>query len=391
MINCDTVFTYEIDDMETAFQEIKKQIDDKIQLMKNSIGIVMCHHEFIHSGALKYICKNLPFDTIGVTTASQAVNDAVGELVLTIFMITSDDVIFKTGLTGSLETGVADAVKSAYLKTSEGMDENPKLALVFPPLLIQNPGDIYPDAFTQLVPNMPVFGTIAIDDSVDFAESKTVYNGESYKSAMPFVLCYGNINPRFSIATVLSKDNLMPYKSEITKTEGTHLYEINNMTAFDYFKSIGLVGSREDSNNFLFMPLIIDFKNLKDYDGVPVMRGLVMFEEDGSAVLRGNVYENSELSLSKFTENIVIESTAQRMKETNEMDNVNGILSFSCITRRMLMQTDPLAELQTIAESIDDKAPYMIGYSGGEICPTSSDSRGTTNRFHNYSLVTLII
>ena len=114
MLKCASVYTYEVDDQKTALSEIKDQLDEKIELKDNTIGVIMCHPEFISSGTMRFICSNLPFDTVGVTSAAQAVNGEAGELILTIFIITSDDVRFKAGVTDCLEKSV-DAHQGAAL------------------------------------------------------------------------------------------------------------------------------------------------------------------------------------------------------------------------------------------------------------------------------------
>lgn len=388
MLKCASVYTYELDDHEVAYHEIKEQIAQKIMLMENSVGIIMCHPEFIYSGALKYICEKLPFDTVGVTTSSQAINGEAGELILTLFVMTADDVTFKTGQTQSLEDEVEGPTRAAYEKVSAGMNELPKLALVFPPLILKYAGDVYPNTWGSILSNTPVFGTIAIDDTVSFDSSETIYNGENSKTCMPFVLCYGNIHPRFLVGT-LPEDNVLAYQGEVTKAQGPFVAEINNMNAYKYFEERGFASNGAPTDSFLFVPFMIDLKKRADYDGVPVMRVLTTFTEDGTAIFRGNVDQNSIFTLSKCTEEDVVSTAIDKIKEINAMAEVHGVLSFSCIIRRMVQGADSLREAEGFKNQLE--VPFMFGYAGGEICPTSVKNGSAANRFHNYSLVTLII
>ena len=102
MLKCASVFTYEIDNPEAALKEIKTQLAEKITFLDNTVGIIMCNPEFTESAVLKHICEGLPFDVAGITTASQAVNDEAGDMILTIFVMTSDDVWFKSGITDGI-------------------------------------------------------------------------------------------------------------------------------------------------------------------------------------------------------------------------------------------------------------------------------------------------
>ena len=391
MLKCASVFTYEIDDPEIALNEIKSQLQKKITLLKNSVGIIMCHTEFIKSGVVKYINENLPFNLAGVTTSSQAVNGEAGELILTIFVMTSDDAWFKTGVTESLDEDLIDPIKTAFEKASLGLSRIPKLALLFPPLFLKYSGDAYIDAWKQISADVPVFGTIATDDTLTFEGSETIYNGKNYKTSMPFVLCYGNINPRFLIGT-LPEDKVMPYKGEITKSKGPFVQEINNISAYEYFESIGFASNGALASSYIFVPFVINQKKREDYDGIPVIRGHASFTDDGTAIFRGDVDEGSTFTLLTSDSEDVLSTTRNKINEVNKLSGVNGVLMFPCIVRQMLTQRlNPLSELKIVRDTINPDIPFMIGYSGGEICPTSVKNNIPTNRFHNYSLVILVV
>lgn len=390
MLKCASVFTFEMDDYEIAASEIKAQLN-KIVLLENTIGIVMCHTEFISSGVLKYICESLPFDVVGITTSSQAVNDEMGELILTIFVMTADDVQFKTGVTTCLLEGIEQPARLAYGQASDGMPSPVKLAMVFPPRIIKYAGDSYVNAWESIMPGVPIFGAAATDDTVTFSECETIYHGMNYKTCMPFVLCYGNIHPRFMVGA-LPEDNTMPYKAEVTKSNGSFVYEINNQSAYQYFENLGLARDGVATDNFLFIPFLIDQKNREDYDGIPVMRVLNAFTQDGAASFRGYVDENSTISMLKCMPDNVLASTRQKISDINALTDVHGVLLLPCIIRRMVvMGVDPLLELNNVKETIHPEIPFMMGYAGGEICPTSVKNGLPVNRFHNYSLIILVV
>jgi len=391
MLKCASVFTYEIDNPDVAVKEIKTQLEKKITLMENSVGIIMCHTEFINSGVVKQLGENLPFCLAGVTTSSQAVNNEAGELILTLFVITSDDSWFKTGVTDSVKDNINEPTKMAFQRAAAGVSEMPKLAIIFPPLILKYAGDAYINIWKQIIPNVPIFGTIATDDTLIFEGSETIYNGEHYKFSMPFILCYGNINPRFLVGT-LPEDKVMPYKGEITKSNGPFVQEINNINAYKYFEDIGFARNGALADNYLFVPFVIDQKKREDYDGIPVVRGHASFTEDGTAIFRGDVDEGSTFKLLTIGPDDILSTTRQKIDQINEMSGVNGVILFPCIVRRMMTQRiSPLIELETVRDAIKPDIPFMMGYAGGEICPTSVSNSIPANRFHNYSLIILVI
>jgi len=388
MLKCTSVYTCEVDDYKLAMDEINSQLNEKLPLLENTVGIVMCHIEFIDSGMLKHICESLPFDIAGVTTSSQAVNEMAHDVLLTIFIMTSDDVYFRTGITDSIIDDVYAPAQAAFDKID--VSEKPKLLMVFPPLPDKHAGDMYVDAWEKVFPGVPIYGTFSTADTADFSGGSVIYNGESTDTCMSYILCYGNINPRFVVGTFSDK-NALPYQGEITKSNGTIVEEINNIKAYDYFEENELAKDGEPNIIFTFVPFLIDQKNRQDYDGVPILRELVTFNKDGSAVFRGNIDEFSTFKMLLGTFEDVILIASEKLEEAMSLPDVNGILTFSCIARRMMvMQRDSLGELVMAKEKIGD-IPFMMGYAGGEICPTSVKDGVATNRYHDYSFITMIV
>jgi len=389
MLKCASVYTCEVDDVDTALSEINARLLEQVVLMENTVGVIMCHPEFVQSGALRHVCGGLPFDVAGVTTSSQAVNGFAEDMVLSLFVMTSDDITFRAGISETLAEDVFEPVKKAYAK-AEIAGRVPRLAMIFPPLLDQHANDDYVEAWDRMMPGVPIFGTMCTDDTVDFSESAVIYNGQTYKDAMAYILCYGNIRPRFSIG-IFSEKNAMPYEGVFTKTDGIRVQKINHTSSYEYFEELGLAKDGERNNIFFFVPFLVNQIDRKDYDGVPVLRELGSFAPDGTAIFRGNIDEGSTFKLLQCTYEEVMEIAERKFSEAAVQPHVNGILIFSCIVRRMLViQNDSLNELNMAMEKIGS-VPFMMGYAGGEICPTSIRDGIATNRYHDYSLVTLIL
>ena len=392
MLKCANLFTNEVDDPEAAFEEIKAQLNEKISLLKHSTGIVMCHPEFNASGVAQYICENLPFDVAGCTTSAQAASGKFDELILTIFVMTSDDVWFKTGMTECLEENIDGPVKTAFEGAITDASAPPALALIFLPLIIKYSGDPYVTALQKVLPNVPLFGPVAVDDTLTYDTVRTIHNGKNHKTAMSFILCYGNINPRFIIGT-FPDDKITSYKKgEVTKSCGPLVFEINHVSAHKYFESIGFVDKDGFAQGFNLVPFVVDQKKRPDYNGIPVIRGLAAFNEDGAAIFRGDIAEGSTFTIAVSEAEDVLSETRKTIEEINKLSDVNGALVFSCLGRRiMIMHLNPNLELENVTNTVKPEIPFTMGYAGGEICPTSVKDGIPTNIFHNFSLVILIV
>jgi hypothetical protein len=56
-----------------------------------------------------------------------------------------------------------------------------------------------------------------------------------------------------------------------------------------------------------------------------------------------------------------------------------------------MLGADYAAEMTGITAALKGKLPYMLGYSGGEICPVYNDKGQPSNRFHNFTFVACMI
>jgi len=391
MLKCASVYTCEIDDAALALEEIRKQLETKITLMENTVGIITCHTEFIATGVMKYVCENLPFDIVGITTASMAVNDNVGDLALAIFVMTSDDTRFITGSSERDGDDVEGPIKAAFIKAAAEISDQPKLVLTFPPFFPIALRSEYIKAWAKIAPGTPVFGSFAADDNVDFSESETIYNGINYKETTPFILCYGNINPRFLIGPIPSGNDI-PSEGVVTKSKGSFAYEINHIKAHDYLKNLDLKKELTTEDVLLLFPLRVHFKGCEDYDGVPVLRTHAGFSEDGAALFHGDMPEGSTFSYATPIPDDIISSTVQKIEEVNAMPDVNGVLFLSSGCRRMVvLGMGPFVELESARNALNSRIPFLMGYSGGTMCPTSVKNGIPVNRFHAYSLVVLVV
>jgi len=397
MLKCASLFTKEIDDPDLALSQIRAQLVKKIELMKNTVGVIMCHMEFVDSGVLTRIAEDMPFDVAGITTTAQAVNGAVGEMMLTVFVMTSDTIKFKAGMAESVAEEVEGPLRAAVDRAAGGASAAPSLVLAFPPLAAGKSGDEFTDAWDSILPGVPVFGTLSVNDYPDLSNGKAIFRGDALRAGHSFILCYGDVNPRFLIATLPEKSK-MPHMGEVTKSQASVVSEIDGRSARDYLKRLGFTEKgfnpegETSSAGFWFVPFLVSHRNRSDYDGVPVLRGLDSIAEDGSAVFSGKMDEGSTFTMLYMSADSAAVETKAKLGAIRDMPGVNGVLVFSCVVRHMMfMQKDnPLEELELAKETLPD-APFLMGYAGGEYCPTSAKGGVHVNRYHDYSLVALVL
>ena len=391
MLKSTTLFSYEVDNPETALQEILDQLNANISLMKNSAGIILCDPEFIKTGVVQAICEGLPFPTAGCTTASQGVNGEEGVLMLTIMVLTSDDISFSVTMAEFVDDDALAATKSTCETAIKSLGDNPGLIFAFPSLMEPKySGDYYVEMLENACGSVPIFGSLAVDDTTTYETCYAIYNGKSSLTALSLIFLSKEITPRFIIGAVSDK-YVLPYSGEITKSTGNVVYEINNILAYDYFENIELAKDGQFDKGMRFIPFLLDIKDGKGYDGVPVARSIIGFDENGYAIARGDMLEHSIFSIGSCNKDDVLSTTLNVINQINTFENVNAVIMFSCIARRIALGHEFFAEINNVAKNINPQFQYMVGYAGGEICPTSLKDGAAVNRLHNYSFVACIL
>jgi hypothetical protein len=384
MIKALTARTFEIEDPDAAVAEIKKQIDFS-RLRNNSLGIIMCYTEFVDTGVAGAVSAAMPFDVIGCTTAGTAVAVELGEMMLSLMVLTSDDVFFTAGVSGSLTEERDAPIAAAYGAATTQRPEKPAMMLVFAPFIRTVGGEAIVESINKASGGTPLFGALAIDTSSDFSLNQILFNGTNSNVCLAFALLYGDIHPSFYIASV-SEDKMQKRKGTITKSRGNILMEVNNMPLMDYLGSLGFrkkTGAWETAS----FPVIVDCQ-----DGTkPLCRSIYLITQEGYAACGGYMPENAALSLGFIDYADVLRTTGetiQKLLTDNHEDSC--LLMFSCLTRYLVLGTDTTAEMKKVTESIAGTTDYQFAYAGGEICPVYTGT-GTVNRFHNCTFIACLI
>ena len=379
--------TAEMDDVKTAVQDILSQLEPAGGFLKHTIGIVACHYEFVHSGVLKGISEALPFDIVGTISSGQATVDECGPLLFTLMVLTSDDVEFVKTLTPSLleEPGrvIADSYKAAAARA-----EKPALLFTFAPFMIQNSGDEYVNVLSEVSGGVPCFGTIAIDDTLDFSNCFMLADGEHHRDRMAMILVYGNIQPKFYIANI-SPSKIIGNSAVVTKSAGHILMEVNKRPLTDYFEDLGLTKASETQYAMSNLPFLLDYN-----DGTPkVSKILVTMTPEKYAVCAGAMPEGSTLHIASSDKDDVLLTTGEAVDLLlKDVKNATGgLLIYSCISRGMVFGADQFKEIEFVRQKLGANVPFMMAFSGGEICPTQVSDDKAINRFHNNAFIACLL
>ncbi len=381
MIRTFNASTFEVDDAGAAVEQIKSQIEAQGRLLANTIGIVACHNEFVISGVLKAVCEAFPFETVGTISPSQSAAGETGALLLTLMVMTSDDVKFVRTITPSLMTEPGKVIAKSYLSAKRA--EKPALILVFAPYIPQNSGDEYVEVLTEISQGAPCFGTLAVEETTDFLNCYMLADGEHYRDRMAMVMLYGNVRPRFYVANI-SESKRFEKSAVVTKSAGPVLMEVNERPVIEYFEDLGLVKAAETQYALSSLPFLLDYN-----DGSPLVSKIfVMLTPEKYALCAGSLPQGSTMYTASADRDDVLLTTGEALdKILKDVADASGLLVYTCISRSMTLAAEQFREMELVREKLGDRVTGMMVCSGGEICPTMVSNGRAFNRFHNNAFI----
>ncbi|MDR3321639.1 MAG: FIST C-terminal domain-containing protein [Synergistaceae bacterium] len=387
MIRTMTAHTSEIDDVESAVSEILRQLGmDDMKLLANTVGILTCYADFIESGTVRGICDALPFDVVGSTTLGNSTRGSIGTMLLTLMVLTSDDVSFSVGLSDPILSENDASLRAAYETTASALPGKPAMIVSFAPLLMNVGGDFYVNSLDAISGGVPNFGMISVDHNPDYHESRVIHNGGAHADRYALILLSGEVKPRFFLGSI-SAAKVFHDRGAVTSALGNQLQTVNDRPVVEYLKSLGLTldgsGTVVGINSF---PFIVDYN-----DGTtPVVRAMFANTPEGYAVCGGDIPVGATISVGAIDAGEIKATTSEALESALAGAKPDCILMFSCVGRYFSMGYEPLSEMERVRDIMEgNDVPYQLTYSGGEMCPVGAmdDGASLANRNHNDTFV----
>jgi hypothetical protein len=383
MIRMLTAHTREIDDIEVSAAEILEQLAPGERLLRHSVGILSFHREFLDSGAVGAVCEALPFDCIGGTTSASAVPGDMGDLVLTVTVLTSDDVGFRAGAVPLGDNPVA-AVQGLYAELAPSSAEKPALLLTVAPFLGVVGGDDFIEALDAVSGGIPLFGALASSHRPDLSGAEPCLNGEHRADLFTLIAVFGVVNPEF-YRTIIPCDKMMHQAAFITKSEKNLIQGINGIKPLDYLKSVGLV-SGNGVAGLNSTPFVLTLA-----DGSMIVRAAYQATEDGCLRTGGAVPQGAQIGFANCNAEVVLRTARESVGRPLAASGGRNALIFSCDSRKWALGARTTAEMGEMARCLDNAFPYRIAYAFGEICPVKNRKGRLVNSFQNSSAIACLL
>ncbi|MDR0597614.1 MAG: FIST C-terminal domain-containing protein [Treponema sp.] len=379
MIRLLTASTFEIDDPRLAVDDILEQLDTEHSLLKNSTGLIFCPLDFVSSGAAAAVSRALPFESIGCTTHGIAMPEIMGENMLAAAVLTSDDVSFRTGISDPLDADGETRIEELYGRLSGSPECSPALVLVCHSNPAHFPGDRVVDILDRVSGGTPLFGTNALDETIEKRTPLVIYNGNSYSDRLALITVCGAVESRFAVKS-LPAMNIYSKPAIVTGVEDNNLISINSIPAVEFMEKLGII-SKNKINAVYGFPLLID-----NHDGRGPKSCAIHSIEDGGVLRCGSaIVEGATLKLVSQMQEEVLHNSEQLAESIKKEGGKKNHLIFSCFGRSV-----PLVDMKDEMELFQKylgKMPYVFIYSGGEFCPVRSEQGGICNCFLQFSII----
>ncbi|MDR2103534.1 MAG: FIST C-terminal domain-containing protein [Treponema sp.] len=381
MIKMLTAYTFEIDDSEIAVREILEQLDFGHNLLKNTTALMFCHRDFINSGTAEAIGKALPFDVLGCTTLGIALPSVFGEMILVVAALTSDEVDFVTGLSEPLVEDEERRIGALYQSLSARLPGPPALILAVQPMLNNIGGDFIVHALDQFSGGVPIFGTGALDVTIEPRTPMTIYNGRASSSRLALLLLSERVTPHFVLDS-LGEQKAHSQRAVITAAEGNRIISINNTPATVYMEKIGLINKGALNTLFAF-PITIENPREGEINNCIIQSR----EANGSLVCSCGISAGSTLYVGVPTAEAVLKTVVNITRQAKAEQDRNLLFIFSCFSRSIVL-VESGEEMNLIQKELAGLSlPYLFLYSGGEVCPVKNSAGRMLNRHHNYAII----
>jgi hypothetical protein len=379
-------------DSKFAVAEVLQQCLDALAGAVPQAGVLFAAFDFDHPAILAEIQTTFPgIELIGSTTNGE-MSSVMGfqEDSLTLLLFCADEIEIRAGLGRGTSKNSAVAVEAAIATATAKLSSPPQLCLTFPDGLTVSGVSMLEALKQGLGAQVPIVGGIAADNYA-FEKTYQFFQGEVCEDAVPILLFSGKLLHSYGVASGWQP---IGKRSQITKSVGNIVYEIDGQRALDFYEHY--LGVDWFTNGYAIHALAIFEADLENF----YLRAPVTYDRES-----GSITFFSDISIGAIVQNTtavrqdILKATATSLQTA--LDGYPGqspalALFVSCAARRRILGTQAKEEFEIVKAHLPNNLPCCGLYAYGEISPlvdmASSRAGGDKEtQFHNQTFVTLLL
>jgi hypothetical protein len=374
-------------DSQYAIDEVLEQCFQDLMGMAPTAGILFAAIDFDHAMILEEILRVYPYiELIGCTTDGE-MSSKLGfcQDSLTLMLFCSDTIEIHAGVgycaSKNPFAAAIQAAKSTH--TLEGYGYTTKLCIALPASYIEDGatanGEMLLDGLKNALGSEVAIVGGAAGDQSRAKISYQFYGNKVLTDSLPILTFSGDVVFSFGAACGWRP---LGRKSIITKACGNRLYEIDGISAVEFYQRY-LGGRLPSAENSL---AVYEGDSERYYIRVPNS-----LDNDGSIRLLADIPEQATVRLTGTSRDEIITSTLtsfQTALQNYSGNKIDAVLLFSCCCRRWLLGTRAKEEYEIIKNALPYSAPLSGFYTYGELAPLQP--RGASY-YHQETFVTLLI
>jgi hypothetical protein len=373
-------------DSQSAIEEVLQQCCNNLAGEIPQAGILFAASSgFDYSLILAQIQAAFPgIELIGATSngeMSSVLGFQEDSITLTIFC--SDKIKISAGLGRGAGQNIDRAVQEAIAMATINLSTPPQLCLTFPESINVGGADVVQALQQNLGLHFPILGATAIAVNRDH-KSYQFFRGEVTCDTVTVLLFSGGIIHGHGVA---SGWDALGSKSQVTKSNGSVIYEIDGQKTIEFYKN-SLGTTTTSSSEYGSYALAVFEDNLVNY----YMRSPVAIDpEAGSISFSADIPSGAIVSMAVASRENILKaaaSSAQRAVESYIGQSPAICFLLSCDDRRIILGTKTHQEIEMIQAHLPNDMACCGFYSDGEIAP--SQTAGIA-QLHNQSFITVLL
>lgn len=367
-----------------------------------TVGFLYCDSQVDYVGVVEKLSALVSFPIVGGTTMGlpfdNTPHDSADDMSAMLLVIEREGMRVSVQASEKLNHAQhTEQMNALYAKTCEELGEEPKIAMLFLPLLPGIPLSDFMDDIFVCAGDIPVFGGTSTNDLIS-TQAAVFHNGESLHDKLVLVLIGGNVRP--VCASSCQVTPMVEYAPTVSQVEGNEVLRVDSSSFCDYMRDIGLNPEDRVSGVDALMqygptPVLVDTGEAGKTD-VPEIRCISYTDlERGSGMFSAAVAEGAKIYMSILRQQDVIDSARECLSKLEERMTparqegyeYTAFFCVTCVARYFVQVGGSNKEKEFLMDNIPAGCHPTGLYAFCEIGPVYSAKDGfLQNRSHSGSI-----